>query len=140
MRLPDPDVQLTRITAGFDRLGDKAIAECWLSYRRKLNWLTANPNRITALLHDRAKHAAVLDSLLVDPDRLAVALATAGVPNRFDQLDPPVTADDARWAVANCHLMRDRFGIADLADLLGVWDDDDVDAMLAPWDKAGRWL
>ena len=138
-RLPDPDVQLARIETRFARLGAAAVAECWQSYRRKIIWLAAHPNTITDLLDRWDTHVAVLDKLLVDPDRLAAALATAGVPSRFDQLDPPVDAAFVHWAVGNCHLMRDRFGVADLADLLGVWGDDDVDGVLAPSNVVGRW-
>ena len=36
----------------------------------------------------------------------------------------------ARWAVANCALQRQRFCVADLAMLLGAWDDADVDDVL----------
>jgi hypothetical protein len=32
--------------------------------------------------------------------------------------------------VANCALQRQRFGVADLAMLLGAWQDADVDAVL----------
>ena len=43
----------------------------------------------------------------------------------------PVDDDEARWAVANCALQRRRFGVADLAMLIGAWEADDVDAVLA---------
>jgi hypothetical protein len=33
--------------------------------------------------------------------------------------------------------MRDRFSVADLAELLGVWDDDAVDAVIERSDRAG---
>ena len=79
----------------------------------------------------------MLDTLLVDPERLFEALVTAGVPSRFADLDPAVDLETARWAVANCHLMRDRFTVADLADLLGVWDDDTVDEVLARSNQTG---
>jgi glycerol-1-phosphate dehydrogenase [NAD(P)+] len=50
---------------------------------------------------------------------------------RFGALPDPVDDDEARWAVANCALLRKRFGVADLAMLLGCWEDDDVDEVLA---------
>ena len=40
-----------------------------------------------------------------------------------------------RWALANCHLMRDRFTVADLAFFMGMWDSSDVDGLL---DDAAR--
>ena len=45
-------------------------------------------------------------------------------------LDPSVDAEAARWAVANCHLVRERFTVADLATFIGAWTPEDVDAVL----------
>jgi glycerol-1-phosphate dehydrogenase [NAD(P)+] len=36
----------------------------------------------------------------------------------------------ARWALANCHLMRNRFTLADLLFLAGVWDDAFIERIL----------
>lgn len=123
----DPDEQQAKIETAF---GAAAAAECWRSYRRKLDWLRARPTAVEDLLLRWRDHDAVLDTLLVDPDRLAAALAATGMPTRFSELAPAVDARTARWAVANCHLMRDRFGIADLADLLGIWHSDAVESVL----------
>ena len=50
----------------------------------------------------------------------------------------PVDDTTARWAVANCPLLRQRFGVADLATLLGAWEEADVDEVLAaPSSKCG---
>jgi glycerol-1-phosphate dehydrogenase [NAD(P)+] len=132
--IPDPAARLQRIEEAFAPLSadGSVAAECWNAYRRKLEWLIDHPGAVTNLLDRWSAHSAVLDSLLVDPDTLASTLDAAGVPIRFADLTPAVGPDVARWAVANCHLMRDRFTIADLADLLGIWDDADVDAVLAP--------
>ena len=46
-------------------------------------------------------------------------------------------AATARWAVGHCHLMRNRFTVVDLLDLLGRWTDDDRAAVLAAVDDAG---
>ncbi len=54
----------------------------------------------------------------------------AGAPADFDELDPAVDADLARWAVTNCALMRNRFTVVDLLTLLGWWDDADVEEVL----------
>lgn len=138
-RVPDPGARRARVEAAFAPLAEdgSVAAECWRSYRRKLEWLAAHPDAIRGLLDRWARHAAVLDTLLVDPERLAGALVAAGVPSRFAELDPPVEPDTARWAVASCHLMRDRFSVADVADLLGVWEDDDVDAVLERAERVG---
>ena len=71
-----------------------------------------------------------LDGLLATPQRLIDALRAAGAPLRLGQLG--VDASDARAGRSgNCHLMRDRFSIADLAFFLGIWEQGDVDALLA---------
>lgn len=92
--------------------------ECWRGYRRKL-----------ARWRERRGGAAELDPahlddaarLLEEPAVLRGALHASGAPARMSQLDPPVDAATARWALANCHLMRDRFTIVDLASLPGAW-------------------
>ena len=58
---------------------------------------------------------------------MAGALRSAGLPARFGDLAEPVDDATARWAVANCALLRQRFCVADLAMLLGAWDDADVE-------------
>jgi glycerol-1-phosphate dehydrogenase [NAD(P)+] len=73
--------------------------------------------------------------LLLEPEALVAALAAAGAATRFGELDPPVPAGIARWALRNCHLMRDRFTVVDLAWFLGGWDGEAVDDVLA---EAGR--
>ena len=55
---------------------------------------------------------------------------------RFADLDPVVDDATARWAVAHCHLMRNRFTAVDLLDLLGRWTEKDHDAVLAAADNA----
>ena len=82
--------------------------------------------------------------LLEEPAVLRGALQRGGAPARMAELDPPVDAQTTRWALANCHLMRDRFTIVDLACLLGAWEPTDIDAVLrgrrnrASWSRGGR--
>ena len=70
----------------------------------------------------------MLDRLLIESAALAGALRAAGLPARFRDL--PADGETARWAVANCALQRERFGVADLAMLLGAWEEADVDEVL----------
>ena len=76
---------------------------------------------------------AEVGPLLAPAERLAGALAAAGAPLRLSELG--IDAGTARWALLHCHLMRDRFTVADLAFLLGIWEAGDVDALL---DDAAR--
>ena len=76
---------------------------------------------------------AEVGPLLAPAERLAGALAAAGAPLRLSELG--IDAGIARWALLHCHLMRDRFTVADLAFLLGIWEAGDVEALL---DDAAR--
>ena len=64
-------------------------------------------------------------------------MRSAGLPARFRDLAEPVDDATANWAVANCPLLRRRFCVADLAMLLGAWEDADVEDVLAGASAAG---
>ncbi len=56
----------------------------------------------------------------------------------FHQLNPAPEPSVVTWALSNCHLLRDRFGILDLADLMGVWTPDDAATVLRELDELAR--
>ena len=104
-------------------------AECWSDYREKLAaWRGAGERRRT-LARLWGVEKAELAALVGKPALIATSLAAAGAPRRFSELDPPVAIERARWAVASCHLMRNRFTVADLAFFAGRWGPDDVGAV-----------
>jgi glycerol-1-phosphate dehydrogenase [NAD(P)+] len=130
--LPDPDAVRDRIGRAFAGLdpGGSMAAECFDDYARKLRRLgSASP--LATLRSSWPVHRAALDDMLIDPGALAGALRSAGLPARFSELAEPVDDATARWAVANCPLQRQRLGVADLAMLLGAWEEADVDDVLA---------
>jgi glycerol-1-phosphate dehydrogenase [NAD(P)+] len=134
-RLPDPDAVRDRIGRAFaavDPSGAMA-AECWAGYATKLQRLGSGDDPggpLAALRASWPAHRDVLDRLLIEPTTLAGALRAAGLPTRFRDLAEPVDGETARWAVANCALQRERLGVADLAMLLGAWEEADVDEVL----------
>lgn len=103
--------------------------ECWRLYSRKLARWTANRERTSAL--DLSVVAASVAPLLSPPRILVESMASAGGPVRFSALEPPVEPELVRWSLENCHLMRDRFTVADLAFLLGIWTKAHVQDLLA---------
>jgi glycerol-1-phosphate dehydrogenase [NAD(P)+] len=133
LMFPDAEPMRQRVRAAFDPIDPTGAMsrECLADYDAKLARWHASRDRLADLAAAWPAHEAVLDGLLVEPVRLVEALRKAGAPLRFSQLDPPIDPETARWAVANCHLMRDRFTVADLAWFLGAWTDADVDAVLA---------
>lgn len=137
---PAADELEARVGTAFGQLDPTGAmgAECWRLYRRKLNRWWSNRGRIIAT--DWACVDAAVSGLLAEPKALVDALSDAGAATRFRDLDPPVEAETARWALAHCHLMRDRFTIVDLAFFLGAWEPADVDAVLADAGRIGAGL
>lgn len=129
---PSPELMARRVRDAFGRLdrNGRAAAECWRDYRAKLVGWTNRQSSLARVVARWDDHRAMLETLLGDPARIAGALRDVGAPTRFAELDPPVDALTARWAVENCFLMRNRFGIVDLAFLGGLWSDAFVDGVL----------
>ncbi len=128
-----------RAFAGIDPTGGVG-EECWTDYREKLAlWHEARP-RVERFLEDWPKHRATIKEMVLPPEALGGALAEAGAPTRFGTLDPPVPPETARWALANCHLMRNRFTLADLLFFAGWWDEAFVERILGTARSAGGGL
>ena len=129
----DPVVHRPRVLASFADLdpSGRLGAECWRDFEAKLRRWNDARSTVTATLTDWATHRAALDELLVDSRTLGAGLRAAGAAATFAELDPAVDDATARWAVANCHLMRNRFTVVDLLDLLGWWTADDQAAVFA---------
>lgn len=130
---PDPAPRRDGVLAAFAGLDatGRLGAECWRAYEAKLRrWSAARP-RVEAALADWSRHRATVEGLLPGSGTLGAGLVAAGATARFADLDPAVDGGTARWAVAHCHLMRDRFTVVDLLDLLGRWTEADRETVLA---------
>lgn len=106
----------------------RAADECWNDVAAKLDRWERAPS--PDLADSWANHRERISELLAEPAVLADALVRAGAPTRFRELTPAVDPITARWALANCHLMRDRFTVVDLAFFAGIWNDAFVDRIL----------
>ncbi len=128
----DPAEVEAHVRAAFEPLDPTGAAaeECWRDVARKLERLRAARPAFGRFLAEWPRHRSALEALVVAPATLAAAVATAGAPTRFRDLDPPVDATHARWALLSCHLMRDRFVLADLRALSGSWTLTDIDRLL----------
>lgn len=137
---PDPDAARADIEARFgvfDPSGETA-AECWRLYERKLVAWGAGRDARERLVAGWDEHVVRLTEGLRSPASIVGTLRAAGSPATFRDLG--VDADTARWAVGGAHLLRDRFGVLDLADLAGRWRRADVDRVLARAAAAGGGL
>ncbi|HEX7169392.1 MAG TPA: hypothetical protein VF206_01080, partial [Rubrobacter sp.] len=128
-----------RAFAAIDPSG-RVGGECWNDYRRKLErWKDLRP-RVEGFLENWPQHRSELGRMVAAPEALGGALVEAGAPARFGELDPPVSSETARWALGNCHLMRDRFTLADLLFFAGRWDEAFIGRILDRARSAGGGL
>lgn len=140
LRFPEPVTLRRRVLDAFSQV-DRSGAmgeECWSDYSRKLERWHGERDRLSKLPRRWHEFDAELDGLLASPDWLAEALRAARAPTRLTDLG--IDPNTARWALANSHLMRDRFTIADLAFFMGIWETADVDELLADAAQIGGGL
>ena len=114
--------------------------ECWNDYAKKLALWRRSRERVETFLAEWPEHRARIEEMVLPQVRLGGALREAGAPVRFGELDPPVAPEVVRWALANCHLMRNRFTVADLLFFAGWWDDAFVERILERARFAGEGL
>lgn len=115
-------------------------AECWKDCSSKLERWSSVQDRVAKVARDWPAHRETLRDLTLPAEEVAAAMRRAGAPTRFAELDPPVTAETGRWALANCHLMRNRFTAVDLLAYAGEWDAATVDRVLARAGELGAGL
>ena len=72
------------------------------------------------------QHCAEFSEMVQPPEKLRPALQASGAPSTFVELNLTISPELARWAVANCFVMRNHFNLVDLLDLMGLWTDDIV--------------
>jgi glycerol-1-phosphate dehydrogenase [NAD(P)+] len=134
-RLKQPDFSSAkrRVKDAFKHLGsDAAIAsECWRDCEKKLRLVIENWPRIVGVAGDWKRHCEEFRAMVQPADTLRTALRASGSPATFGSLKPSIAPDLAHWAVANCHVMRNRFNLVDLLDLMGLWTDEMIDWAMA---------
>src|SRR5215212_11078299 len=114
--------------------------ECWSDYAKKLDLWRRSRGRVERFFEEWPEHRARMREMVLPPERLGGALREVGAPARFGELDPPVAPGVARWALRNCHLMRNRFTLADMLFFAGWWEDTFVERMLERARSAGGGL
>ena len=136
----DPDMAERQIREAFGHLDDTGAlaSECWSDYQKKLRGIADNWPRIEAMLATWTTHADVFRGMVKTGDELQTALVSSGAPATYDALHQPFQRATVRWAIHNCHLMRNRFTLVDLLNLLGLWDLETVDSLMGLVSAAGE--
>ncbi len=140
--LPSAERMQRLVREAFDAIDPSGAVseECWKDYERKLAGLHGRPERLRTLSAAWERHRADFSALATSGARLARALREGGAPTRFSALVPPVAPARARWALANAHLMRNRFYVSDLLAIAGLWDDDLLEGLLRKANTVGAGL
>lgn len=131
--LNEPDIAKieARIEKAFSHLGPGIVEECQRDARAKHAKVLANWDRFVSVTGDWQRHAAAFGKLVLPAEALRSALSSSGGPSAFQKLDPVIPPGLARWATANCFLMRNRFNLVDLLDMMGLWTDELIDWALS---------
>jgi glycerol-1-phosphate dehydrogenase [NAD(P)+] len=130
---PDPEFAREAIREAFlplDRSGQIA-EECWRDYSQKLALWTRQEERFDALREEWDSRIAPRLRQLVRPaETVHAILRRAGHPLRFDELHPPIPDWQVRFALANAHLIRQRFTLGDFFAFVGLDGEALVDELM----------
>lgn len=126
LQKPDLAGLEARVRSAFAHLGGAIAEECWRDCQAKHRILADNWMRLQSVLADWQRHAIEFGKMVTPPATLRPSLQASGAPSTFEGLTVPVSANLARWATRNCFLMRSRFNLVDLLDLLGLWTEERV--------------
>ena len=131
LKKPDAVKLEARVRKAFGHLDSGIVDECLRDCRKKQALIEQNWASFVSVVENWKQHCAEFDKMVQPPEKLRPALQASGAPETFSALNPSISTDLARWAVANCFVMRNRFNLVDLLDLMGLWTDDMVDWMMA---------
>ena len=120
---PTPEQMQARITASFSAIdpSGQVAAECWSDYRQKLEAWHAQRDTFVAFLHEWPDIRAHVRGLTRPPELVNQILRQVASPLSFDQLAPPASAEDVKFAFLNAPLIRHRLTLGDLFVFLN-WD------------------
>ncbi|MBQ7153028.1 MAG: iron-containing alcohol dehydrogenase [Clostridia bacterium] len=129
---PTEEQMKPRVYEAFGWLDDEhhAADECWSDYKKKLATWTANREKFKAFLSRFDAFKNDVKNWVKKPDYIASCMHKAGAPCHYSTLNYPVPAETVRWAINNCHLMRNRFSVIDLLHFTGIWNEEFVDIIL----------
>ena len=130
------DVWEGRARAGFAELDPSGQlgGECWTHYRQKMIKWQRNRVAVERTFSAWPAICQQRNRLVLGSHQMAAYLRQARAPMRYSDLQPGISPQLLRWAVANCQFMRERFSIADLLTFAGWWDEAGVARVL---DRAG---
>jgi hypothetical protein len=134
---PAPEHVEATIQATFGALdpNGRMAAECWRDYSRKLALWSASGARFDEVRERWDDEIGPRLRQLVRPSAtISEILSRAGHARTFETLSPAIPREQARFALGNAHLIRERFVIGDLLWWLGLAGPGLADELLAAGD------
>jgi glycerol-1-phosphate dehydrogenase [NAD(P)+] len=135
VRVPDETTARDTVSRAFAEFDAQTAEECLTAYSAKRDWLLEHQNQVeTAVLEWDAFSRSLT---LPTPEEFDEISHASGLPTRAQDLGAGYDDDLLFWALRNSHVLRERFSIVDLADLLGMWSDDTARSIVADAAAAG---
>lgn len=124
-----------QVQSAFGPLDDDGDAwrECWHDVEAKIDAWTSHAAQIRAFAQHWPQMRQDLRGYLASPRDFVAALAATGHPLTWTGIPTGITAEQARWAFGNAHLMRKRTSVADVLAFAGLWTDDLIDDIFAEY-------
>jgi glycerol-1-phosphate dehydrogenase [NAD(P)+] len=122
IQVPDESVGRETVERAFAEFDEQTREECWTAYAAKRDWLVAHRAEVEALVDDWAAFTPSLAQ--PSPEQFDELSHASGLPARARDLGEDYDDDLLFWALRHAQVLRERFSIVDLADLLGVWSDE----------------
>lgn len=122
---PSEQEAFKEVVSRFEQLDSKggSVEEIWTHYNEKLTVWKKKRSFFEKFLNDWDKPGGPRDQIsrkLISADRIINALYLARNPTLPEELTPPVTREQMRFAFLNARFMRNRFIIADIMDFAGM--------------------
>lgn len=124
LKKPDAAALELRVRKAFGHLDASIADECLRDCLKKQALIEQNWERFVSVVANWKQHCTEFDKMVQPPEKLRPALIASGAPSTFAALNPTISPELARWAVTNCFVMRNRFNLVDLLDLMGLWTDE----------------
>lgn len=133
VRVPEEAASRDAVALAFAELGSKTVEECWAAYSKKRSWFVDHLTDVEGMVADWSGFRQTVT--LPDPHGFDEVSNASELPTRAIDLGSGYDDRLLYWALRNCHLLRERISIVDLADLLGVWSDDAARSIVADSEK-----
>jgi glycerol-1-phosphate dehydrogenase [NAD(P)+] len=104
----------------------KSMDEIWLHYNEKLTQWKKNRTLFEKFVTDWNKRGGPKDQIsnkLIPADRIVESLYSSGNPTLPEDLTPPISPEQMKFAFLNARFMRNRFIMADIMGLAGMMND-----------------